>query len=299
DQDTEITPLAHFNIGSNAKSMLATAAARLSEQGRLDLDASLQTVWPEAAATAPDKSEITLAQLLAHSSGLPAFDTGRALEKVPDFTGGDVPVTQATAMWFLQQPLVSSPGKKTLYSNAGYIVAGGVLERITGLPFESILREALFEPLQIDAAFGEPRHLSAADPFGHYVSKTAVTPYIEDEPPIPPYLTAAGNVALSMEDYVTYLQVHLCGLQGRETGLLSAETVRRLHTAALEDGAALGWGITEFGGEVTSFHIGGTGDFTAYVALSPGQDKGVAALLNVGGVPAAPLRSWLIDRISP
>lgn len=299
DRDEKISQTARFNTGSNAKSMLATVAGRLSERGQLDLDAPLKLLWPEAAAAEPDKSEITLAQLLSHSSGLPAFDTGAQLDTVRDFTSERMPITQATALWFLQQPLVGTPGQQTLYSNAGYIVAGGILERITGRAFEEVMREELFEPLEIDAAFGEPRHLGENEPFGHYVSDGKVTPYNEAESPIPPYLSAAGNVALSMDNYIEYLQAHLCGLQGQDTKLLSAGMTMKLHQVTLEGGAALGWGITELGNEITSFHVGGTGDFTAYAALSPGQNKGAAALLNVGGEPAAPVQAWIIEVMSP
>lgn len=298
DHDQKVSPAARFNIGSNAKSMLATVAARLDEKGKLDLDASLETLWPEAAVTHPDKSRITLAQLLSHTSGLPAFDEGTVLDTVPEFNGRTGSVTHQTALWFLSQPLVATPGQTNLYSNAGYVVAGAILEQVTGQLFNEIMRQELFVPLALDAAFGEPRKLGEDEPFGHYVSEGSVVVYDQIEPPIPAFLEAAGNVSLSMDDYIDYMQAHLCGLQGNDTELLSADMATRLHKPHIEGSAGLGWGLTELGGIATSFHIGGTGDFTAYMALSPDKNRGAAALLNVGGAPANPVQDWLVETMS-
>ena len=294
----EISPAARFNIGSNAKSMLATVAGRLHEKGRLDLDAPLKDLWPEASARAPDKSEITLAQLLSHSSGLPAFDTGVALETVPDFTSSSMSVTTDAALWFLEQPTVSTSGEKAVYSNAGYVVAGAILEYVVGQPFDEIIQAELFEPLKLQAAFGEPRKLGTSEPFGHYVYDESIVAYDSLDPPLPPFLIAAGNVSISMEDYVTYLQIHLCGLQDQASSILGFEMVKRLHKPHIEGGAALGWGVTELGGEKVSFHIGSTGEFTAYVAISPQKNRGLAALTNIGGTPSEAIQSWLVETVS-
>ncbi len=298
DEDKEITLAARFNIGSNAKSMLATTAARLEEKGQLRLDAPLSEVWPEAASAAPDKTAITLVQLLSHTSGLPAFDTGVALGTVPDLSNGSESVTQMTAFWFLKQPLIAEPGKQEIYSNAGYVVAGAILEQIMKRPFEEIIRAQIFEPLGMEATFGEPRALGKSEPHGHYVKDGTIVPYDEAEPPLPAFLIAAGNISLSMSDYLTYLQAHLCSLQGIETEFLKVDTARRLHQPFIEGGPALGWGVTELDGERTSFHIGGTGDFTAYVALTPGNNQGAVAIMNVGGAPAEPVQAWLVQTMS-
>ncbi|MEO1028186.1 MAG: serine hydrolase domain-containing protein [Pseudomonadota bacterium] len=291
--ETEIKETSRFAIGSNAKSFLATAAIRIGA----DLDAPLSETWPEVASRAPEKSSITLRQLFSHSSGLPAFDTGKALNAVPSFTGSDATATARAAVWFLEQPLAAEPGTQTVYSNAGYVVAGAILERLFGRPFHALIEDEVFKPLGLEGAFGEPRLLEDKV-FGHYVSEGAITPYTETDPPIPPFLEAAGNVVLSMPDYVTYLQAHLCGLQGESSDFLDKDKAVQLHVSQLENGAGLGWGKTELGGVETSFHIGGTGDFTAFAALAPDRDQGVAALMNVGGAPAGGVQAWVIETMS-
>ncbi len=297
DGDQRIGSGARFNIGSNAKSMLASAAARLQQNGKLTLDDTIAQALPELAKLYPDKAQITLAQLLSHSSGLPGFDTGSALGTVPEFDGTPAEIRAATAEWFLSQQLAGTPGGQTIYSNAGYVVAGYWLARVSGKTLPDVLQEEVFHPLGIEAGLGEPRQMSGTQPFGHYITEAGVTAYSESEPPIPPFLAAAGNVALTPLAYARYIQAHLCGLQG-ESDYLPSVLVERLHTPVIEGGSALGWGVTELGGATTSFHIGGTGDFTAYAAIAPDKDRAAFAMLSIGGAPASVAQKWLIEVIS-
>ena len=101
-----------------------------------------------------------------------------------------------------------------------------------------------------------------------------------------------------MPDYVTYLQAHLCALQDLPSAVISLDGYKALHTPAINEGVGLGWSLVELGGADTSFHIGGTGDFTAYAALSAQRNKGVAALLNVGGAPALSVQAWVVEAMS-
>lgn len=296
DRRFEVNPESRFNLGSNAKSMLASVAGRYVERDVVRFDSTLGELWPTAAELAPDKADITLEQLLAHRSGLAAFSSGAELERLPDFSGLAPDVRRQSAMWFLEQPLESEPGSTTRYSNAGYVVAGVLLARASGRPLERMLKEQVFEPLGLDARLGPSE--SVDQPFGHYMENDLLRVNLDLEPPIPTFLDAAGNVSVTASDYAAYIQAHLCGLQGVETGYLRAETVRRLHTPLGQGGAALGWGISDIGGTRTSFHVGGTGDFTAYVAVAPSVDYAVLALMNIGGDPAAPGSTWLVESIT-
>ncbi|MEO1731039.1 MAG: serine hydrolase domain-containing protein [Pseudomonadota bacterium] len=288
---------ARFNIGSNAKSMLATVAARLHDRGVLSLDSTVEEIWPEAGKKYPDKADITLTQLFSHSGGLPAFDKGSELDQVPKFQGAKPEIRRAAAEWFLMQPLESNPGGTTLYSNAGYVIAGYLLEQAAEASLETLLEEEVFKPLALDASLGEPRNMPGAQPWGHYVSGDVVIAYEEADPPIPTFLEAAGNVSLSPLAYARYLQAQLCALIG-ESDFIAPDTARRLHRPIKEGGSALGWGGTELNGAPVSFHVGGTGDFTAYAALSGQLDRSAFAILNVGGAPAQQALQWLIEVMS-
>ena len=264
----------------------------------LSLDATIGGLWPEVAEKYPDKAEITLAQLFSHSSGLPAFNKGAELESVPDFAGAPADVRKAAAAWFLSRPLAKPVGEETLYSNAGYVVAGYLLERASGKSLADLLESEVFIPLGIRAKLGEPRDMAGSQPFGHYVSESKVVANTGEDPPIPPFLEAAGNVSFSPLDYARYLQAQLCALRGA-SDFLSPDIARRLHAPEIAGGSGLGWGITKIDGAQVSFHIGGTGDFTTYAAIAPDQNRAVFLMMSVGGEPAVVGQPWLINSIRP
>ena len=296
DRRVNTTPNSQFNIGANAKSMLASVAGRYVERGQLEFDATIAELWPAAGQIAPDKGAITLGQLLAHRSGLSALSDVAEIARVPEFSGKPADIRRQAAMWLLEQPLVSEPGTVTAYSNAGYVVAGVLLARVSGRPLEVMLREELFEPLGLGARLGSAERVE--EPFGHYLDQGQLRVNLSLEPRVPKFLDAAGNISLSAPDYAAYLQVHLCGLQGIETGYLRSQTVRRLHGLAGEDSAPLGWSRVSIAGAKTSFHVDTVGDFSAFVALAPDLDFAVLAMLNVGGEAAAPGSTWLVDAVS-
>jgi D-alanyl-D-alanine carboxypeptidase len=74
---------------------------------------------------------------------------------------------QQFARWLLQRPTVGAPGAKFLYSNAGYVVAAAMVERVTEMPWKDAVRKWLFVPLEMNANFGWPAADNPNEPFGH------------------------------------------------------------------------------------------------------------------------------------
>ncbi|HRO04250.1 MAG TPA: serine hydrolase domain-containing protein, partial [Terricaulis sp.] len=241
----------------------------------------------EAASFDPQLRQATPAQLLSHRSGLAAYASGAELSSVEPI--GDTPSAQRSsfALQLLRAPPAQAPGQAFVYSNAGYIVAGVMLERVGGAPIETLMRERLFAPLGMaHTAFGDPAPSETGQPLGHYLRDGAQAVYLEAEPAIPPFLTAAGDVSLPLEDYGAYLREHLCGLRGAPTRLLPAALIADLHQPQGEDGASLGWGAYAFNGAPASIHVGGTGAFSAFVAIIPSRDLAVATVVNSGAPDA-------------
>jgi CubicO group peptidase (beta-lactamase class C family) len=284
-----------FNIGSNAKSVLASLAATFVEEGRVGWDTTVAEVFKAEAATFhPTLRRATLAQLLAHRSGLPAYTSGRALDAVKA-RGADARERRLSfALQVLRAEPAQAPGAETLYSNAGYVVAGAMLERIGERSFELLAQDRLFRPLGIKAEFGTPPRPEPGHPWGHTAPAKV---HISPEPIIPDFLQSAGDVSLSMRDYGLYLREHLCGLQGRQTRLLKPATVRLLHGGAGE--AGLGWGRLDSAAGRASMHVGGTGAFTTYVVVVPGRNVALATSVNSGSDEAgAAARKLLLELIA-
>lgn len=284
DQPSPVTLSARFDIGSNAKSMLATLAATYVAEGLLSWDTEVGTVLAaEADRLDPVLRRATLAQLLSHSSGLPALSTGAELSAVAPV--GDTPQAQRldVALKVLRGAPAYAPGEETLYSNAGYIVAGAMLERLGGEPFEVLMRERVFTPLGMTGAtFGAAPEAETDQPVGHYSSEGTQAVYLDPESAIPAFLQPAGDVSLTMADYGAYLREHLCGLEGGDTKLLAADVIERLHQPQGDGGVSMGWGQHAFGDAPASIHVGGTGTFSAFVAVLPTKDLAVATVINSG-----------------
>jgi CubicO group peptidase (beta-lactamase class C family) len=96
-------------------------------------------------------------------------------------------------------------------------------------------------------------------------------------------------VELSLDDYARFLQIHLRGLQGRDTVLLKASSIKHLHASPVSppDKYGLGWGLQDFDGEPASVHTGSAGTFYAVTIIQPTRDLGVAVFANAGGERAA------------
>jgi len=284
DAPQPLSPNARFNIGSNAKSMLATLAATMVRDGVLSWDTTVEEVFTAEAATLnPILRRATLGQLLSHQSGAPAYDSGAALSAVT--VTGDTPSAQrlSFALQVLRNAPAQAPGSGFLYSNAGYVIAGVMLERVGGAPFEDLMRQRVFTPLGMTSAtFGAASPSEAGQPIGHYSNAGAQAVYLDADPTIPPFLQPAGDVSLTLEDYGRYLREHLCGLRNRRTHIISRETAEFLHHPQAGSDAALGWGRYEFGEIPASIHVGGTGTFSAFVAVLPTQDLAVATVTNSG-----------------
>jgi CubicO group peptidase (beta-lactamase class C family) len=121
-----------FDMGSITKALTATAILGLESEGKLHVDDRLSKYFDVPA----DKQEITLHQLLTHTSGL-VSDVGGDYD--------DIPKAVALQRMFAA-PLVSSPGASFNYSNAGFSLLAAILEKVTGEEYEKYMRRKFFLP---------------------------------------------------------------------------------------------------------------------------------------------------------
>lgn len=130
-----------FNIASIGKLFTATAILRLVEQGRVRLDAPF-AAWLPTYPNAPIARQVTIEQLLTHSSGLGNYWEAIAGRAPQDFVrlADFLPLFQSA-------PLAFAPGTRFDYSNNGYVVLGLVIEAVTGASFQDHVRQTIFAPL--------------------------------------------------------------------------------------------------------------------------------------------------------
>ena len=133
ERKTAFTPASIAQIGSLTKQFAAAAILQLAEDGEVELTAPLRKYIPEVE---PPAGEVTLHQLLTHSSGLPEY-CGEDFEPVSRSEFVDV---------CLDLPMVFEPGTDVAYSNIGYSAIAAVIEFVTGRDFETYLDEEILRP---------------------------------------------------------------------------------------------------------------------------------------------------------
>lgn len=290
-----VTPDTLFQIGSISKTMTATVAMRLVEQGQLNLDTPLRHYLPafrlqDEAAT----RDVTLRHLFTHTGGWVGDyfeDTGPGDDALARY------VTQMAAL-----PQLTPLGSLWSYNNAGFSLAGHVIEAVTAKPFETVVKELLFTPLGMEMAFfftGDMMtHRFVA---GHIVtdSETKVaTPW-----PLARSAHAAGGVTTTVRDMLRYARFHL--RQGRTASgetLLNPATVRTMQTkqadaGSMADGVGISWLLNTIDSTQLVSHGGATNGQIAQLLLAPANDFALVILTNAnrGREVTRDLTNWLLQ----
>jgi CubicO group peptidase (beta-lactamase class C family) len=239
---TLVTTNDQFHIGSCTKSMTATVAATLIEEGKLRWDTTIASVFPELKGKMDKQYEtVTVEQLLTHRGGVPGNPPWLAWLKANAAEGSPTQQRYEFIQAVLRKRPEAAPGTKFIYSNQGYAIAGAMMEKLTGTPWETLMTNRLFKPLHMDSAgFGPPGTTAKTDqPWGHRRFLGMTSPSQDDNPAA---IGPAGIVHCSLDDLARYAIFHLHG--EREDRLLKKETVRKLHTSAGDD-YACGWVCAE------------------------------------------------------
>ena len=135
-----------FNLGSINKTFTATAIRQLLQAGKLALEDRLIRHLPDY----PNRDvavRVTIAQLLDHSSGI----GGNIFTAPPGGSRGDLRRNTDFIPLFAREPPQFEPGSRHEYSNAGYVVLGAVIERLSGVSYYDYVRTNIFEPAGMTA----------------------------------------------------------------------------------------------------------------------------------------------------
>ena len=137
EKNKRMTTVTGFDIGSIVKPMTGVAILKLEQQGKLSTSDTLSRFFPDAP---EDKKNITIFQLLTHTAGM------------QDVFGGDYEVVSRD--WLLEKALnaklVNQPGEKRLYSSSGSSILAIIIERVSGKPYETFMREEILKPAGVE-----------------------------------------------------------------------------------------------------------------------------------------------------
>lgn len=278
-----------WHHGSLTKSMTATLAGLLVQEGRISWTNTMASSFPGLAARMHASwRNVTLSQLLRHRAGAPD-QAWLANRGIWDMLWNHAGTPQMQRASWLESVVTNAPqntpGSTYVYSNTGYVFAGMMLEIATGKPWEQLITEKLFTPLDMrSAGFGVPATPRFIDqPWGHQWSGGNPSPMQPGrDADNPSGLGPAGTVHCTLLDLAKYAAFH--AREGRAGGLLSADTFRTLHTPVADETYALGWIVTSrpWAGGTALTHSGSNVQWFSVIWLAPNKDAAIIAITNIG-----------------
>ncbi len=271
-----ITPDTIFPIASISKTVATTALMKLAEDGRVDLAAPVRRYLPEFRVQDEVTSrEVTVLDLLTHTPGwegqLPTENRGfRSLAYFVETMD--------------RLPQLAPHGVVWSYNNAGFSLAGRVIEAVTEQSIHRALRELVFEPLGLSRAFTELGDVATFRfALGHRIrnDRTVVI-----RPFNLPASVTAGGAAMNLTDILAYGVFHLGDGTGHEgQRVLTRSSLEQMRTPQLEklgtdDQMGIGWHLRNVGGIVTAAHGGTLGGHRLLLELVPERDLAFSILTN-------------------
>lgn len=282
---TPATTQMRYSIGSISKQFTAAAILMLQEQRKLSLNDKVAKYFPDLTRA----NEVTIRQLLSHTSGYQDYWPQDYVMK-PMLS----PTTARAIMdaW-AKKPLDFEPGTKWQYSNTNYVIAGAIVEKVTGMPFFQFLQQNIFKPLSMTSVMDiDQSRLTESDPVGYM--RFALAPLRIAPKEGAGWLFAAGELAMTAEDLAKW------DISIMDRKLMNPGAYGELGTEVLlNNGVGTNYGLgmnvsmalnrraLSHGGEVSGFvaqNIVFPDDRAAVVVLT-NQDASSAAGSIASGIP--------------
>lgn len=274
-----------FRLASLTKQFTAMLIMQLVEQGKLRLDGKITDYLADYPKAAGDK--ITLHHLLTHTSGIPNYSD------LPDYRTFERNRYKPADFIkkFSDLPLKFEPGSAFAYSNSGYVLLGAIIEKVTGKPYEKVLQENIFTPLQMhntgyDVSYKVlPKRASGYQRWNLVYENAS---YIDMSIPY-----AAGALYSTVEDLALWDQALYTDK------LLSASSKAILFTP-YKNGYAYGWGVGKMQvGQLKDSmevmqHQGAINGFNTSLIRIPKNKQLVVLLDNTGGANLGAIQNNII-----
>jgi CubicO group peptidase (beta-lactamase class C family) len=273
-----------FQIGSTAKTFTAAAIMVLVDQGRIDLDQPVRRYLPELRLRDDDATQtLTVGQLLNHTAG---WDGG---DSWIDTGEGDDALERSVAL-LADLPQQFAPGTGASYNNAAFVLAGRVVEKVTGETYERALARLILDPLGLRQTMTSLNEIMT-QPFavGHRPGGSGDRTVSVCRPWSDPrgYLPAGARLASSLDDQLTWARFQLSdGRSPDGTRLLSEHRLRAMHVPTtsheLMPGirVGIGWLLREIDGVLLVEHHGDVSGQHSTVTVVPERDCAIVVLTN-------------------
>jgi CubicO group peptidase (beta-lactamase class C family) len=278
-----------FRPGSISKLFTWTAVMQLVEQGKLDLDADLNR-YLDFQVPARNGKFMTLRHVMTHTTGLE--ETGRALIVYDQYTPDNGKVLKGYI-----PPYLYDPGTTQGYSNWATALAGYIVERVSGQPFDDYVEQRIFAPLGMkQSTFRQPLPQALRGQMSEGYMSVDEDPKGFEIVSLPP----AGSLSAPGSDMARFMLAYLQGGELDGQRILRPETVKLMHstiTRGMPDlnGIGLGFYQQDLNGRRAVGHGGDTNLFHSDLILLP--DEGIGLYVSVNAAGRHDLGKWLRERL--
>ena len=265
-----------FPIASISKTFAATAMMRLVEQGKIDLRAPVRTYLPDFRVRDDAVSrDVTVWHLLTHLGGWEGQVSApeRGTETLKTFVSSITDLMQ-----------VAPPGKAWSYNNAGFSLAGRVVETVTTTSINRAIADLVFKPLGLHHAGTTAGEFMVNRFAAGHTTRDGKT--LLQRPFSPSTSVTAGGVGLCITDLVTYARFHLGdGNTASGERVLKQEALEQMrtpqaHKQGTDDDIGLAWHIRQVGSVRTFGHGGTLGGHVLLLEIVPERNFAIAILTN-------------------
>src|ERR1700722_9489653 len=282
----EATPQMQYPIGSISKQFTAAAVLLLVQEHKLTLDDPVSKYLPDLTRA----KEVTIRMVLSHTSGYQDFWPEDYV-----MTSMMVPTTSQHILdvW-AKRPLDFDPGTQWQYSNTNFVIAGRIVEQVSGIPLIDLLKKRIFVPLGMDNVYDtDASKLPATDPTGY--ERHALGPQRPSPLEGAGWMFAAGELAMPAHDLA------LWDISVINRSLLDAASYAQMFKPVLlKSGVSSGYGLGVFlgkrDGRAIIEHSGEVSGFVSENLLFPDDRAAIIVLTNEMATSAA---SLIAKRITP
>ena len=289
---TPVTPQSVFRVGSITKQFTGAALMLLQEDGKLSVDDKLSAHLPDF----PRASEITLRQMLTHTSGLGNYTNNAPHDAAwQSFRLDRDPKALFQLMTGTDPLFTSEPGTHWAYSNTAFVLLGLVIEKVTGKPYAETFRQRLFEPAGLtntavdDAAEIVPHRATGYTLHGETEGLFDNASFISMTAP-----GAAGSIRATTDDLCRWHRALFAGKVVKPESLAEMIKPGRLKTGELPPTPAgappgtpkvieygFGLGTERMEGHTSIGHNGGINGFMSDIRTFPAEKVTTAILVNI------------------
>ena len=287
ESKTPNTLKTRFRLGSMNKMFTAVATMQLVQSGKLDLKAPFGNYLTDY----PNKdvaSKVTVEHLLTHTGGTgdifgPEFEKNRLqLKTLHDYVN-----------LYGQRKLEFEPGSRWQYSNYGFLLLGGLIEKVSGQSYYDYVRDHIFKPAGMTSTASEPEEQKVADRSVGY-TKFGGGDWQPNTDTLPYRGTSAGGGYSTVEDLLRFATA----LQGHK--LLNAQYTDMLTTGKVDAGGgryAFGFQDSMVNGTRCFGHGGGAPGMNGMLQICPGPGYVIAVLANMDPPAASRVADFTTNRL--